>query len=413
MVELAPHQLDAVRRLHNGSILCGGVGSGKSRTALAYYYTRVCDGAIPINGNGIFQSMKNPRNLYIITTARKRDTLEWQGECIQFGLSSDSSLNDNGISVIVDSWNNIGKYTGVVGAFFIFDEQRVVGSGAWVKGFIAVCKKNKWILLSATPGDTWMDYIPIFLANGFYKNRTEFIREHVVFNPYVKWPQVQRYLGVQKLIHYRDSILVNMEFKRHTEMHYIDICVDYDKTLYDKTQSLRWNPYEHQPIINASGYCSVLRKITNTSNSRIDKTLEIMRSNPKLIVFYNFDYELDILKQLCESNSIIYSEWNGHKHCPIPKSESWAYLVQYAAGAEGWNCIETNSILFYSSSYSYKISIQAAGRIDRFNTPFTDLYVFRLYSESSIDQAIKACLKEKRDFNEKAFEQRYLKYQNI
>ena len=249
-----------------------------------------------------------------------------------------------------------------------------------------------------------MDYIPVFIANGFYKSKTEFVREHVVYNPYVKWPQVQRYLGVPKLIHYRDSILVNMEFNRHTQMHYMDIHVGYDEIAYEKVQTLRWNSFENRPILNVSEYCSLLRKITNSSKSRIFATLEIMKNNPKLIVFYNFDYELDILKQLCEENEIIYSEWNGHKHCPIPKSSRWVYLVQYSAGAEGWNCIETNTILFYSSSYSYKISIQAAGRIDRFNTPFTDLYVFRLYSDSSIDKAIRTCLSEKRDFNEKAFE---------
>ena len=403
MIELADYQVDAVRRLHNGSILCGGVGSGKSRTALAYYYTKVCDGVIPIDGELIFGTMKTPRDLYVITTARKRDTGDWYDEAHAFGLDRDPKLNEAGISIFVDSWNNIGKYTSVVGGFFIFDEQRVVGSGAWVKAFQSICKKNKWILLSATPGDTWMDYIPVFIANGFYKNRTQFLREHVVFSPYVKWPKVQRYLNVQRLIQIRDSLLVTMAYDKKTVTHYVDISVDYNEIQYQKIQDTRWNFEEDMPIKNASEYCALLRKVSYNDDSRIEATKELIKRNSKLIVFYNFDYELENLRKLCQSEELIFAEWNGHKHQPIPNSSNWVYLVQYSAGAEAWNCIETNAILFFSLNYSYRISVQAAGRIDRRNTPFRDLYVYRLISDSSIDQAILDCLENKQDFNEKTF----------
>lgn len=403
MIELADYQVDAVRRLHNGSILCGGVGSGKSRTALAYYYTKVCDGVIPIDGELIFGTMKTPRDLYVITTARKRDTGDWYDEAHAFGLDRDPKLNEAGLSIFVDSWNNIGKYTSVVGGFFIFDEQRVVGSGAWVKAFQSICKKNKWILLSATPGDTWMDYIPVFIANGFYKNRTQFLREHVVFSPYVKWPKVQRYLNVQRLIQIRDSLLVTMAYDKKTVTHYVDISVDYNEVQYRKIQDTRWNFEEGMPIRNASEYCALLRKTSCNDESRIEATKELIRQNPKVIIFYNFDYELENLRRLCQTEELIFAEWNGHKHQPIPNSSNWVYLVQYSAGAEAWNCIETNAIIFFSLNYSYRISVQAAGRIDRRNTPFKDLYVYRLISDSSIDQAILNCLENKQDFNEKAF----------
>ena len=166
-IELRDYQLDAVHRMKNGCILCGGVGSGKSRTSLAYYFTQEGGCIQP------YSPMKKPRDLYIITTARKRDDLEWDEELVPFLLSTkpeNNSLYKN--KVIIDSWNNIGKYTDVKGAFFIFDEQRVVGSGAWVKSFLKIARWNKWILLTATPGDTYSDYLPVFLANGFFKNRT-------------------------------------------------------------------------------------------------------------------------------------------------------------------------------------------------------------------------------------------------
>lgn len=396
---LFKHQALAVGQLKSGSILCGGVGSGKSRAALAYYFYKECDG----EWYGDTPKMNNPKDLYIITTSRKRDTLEWDKECINFMLSRHIESCIYGVNVVVDSWNNISKYCNVCGAFFIFDEQRLVGSGKWVKSFYQIAKKNKWILLSATPGDTWSDYIPVFVANGFYKNKTQFCREHVVYNNYAKFPKIDYYIQCQKLINLRNKILVTMNFVRDTEMFHENYEADYDRDLYKEVAKTHWDPYSDTPIENASKYCQVLRKICNSSRDRISVAETIIYSNPRLIVFYNFDYELDILRKLCEKIGVQYAEWNGHKHMDIPKDGNWVYLVQYTAGAEGWNCIETNTILFYSPSYSYKAMIQAAGRIDRLNTPFSKLYCYHITTCCPIELSINKCLSEKRDFNEKEF----------
>lgn len=375
---LSKHQIEAVKRLRPGSILCGGVGSGKSRTALAYF---------------LFKS--RTKELYIITTARKRDTHEWEEECSIFSMED--------VEVHVDSWNNIKKYETVTNAFFIFDEQRVVGSGSWVKTYLKIAKNNYWILLSATPGDTWMDYIPVFIANGFYKNRSEFIRRHVVFRRFAKYPKVERYLETDRLEKIRKHLLVNMSLNRTVEYHTDYIFADYDKTLYFKAIRDRWDVYKNQPIRDAGQLCYILRRIVNSDKSRLDVIRGALVDHPKLIIFYNFDYELEILRDLCKTEHISYSEWNGHKHEPIPKTDSWLYLVQYTSGAEGWNCIETDTIIFYSQNYSYKIEIQAAGRIDRLNTPYSDLYYYHIVSSSTIDRAITESLKAKRYFNEAGF----------
>ena len=404
MIKLRPYQIDAIKRLKNGSILNGGVGSGKSLTSLGYYYLQNGGEMSALQG-GEYIPMKNPKDLYIITTARKRDTLEWDGEITYFLLSKNPEVNFYKNKVVIDSWNNIKKYRGVHGAFFIFDEQRVVGSGAWVKSFLDIARKNNWILLSATPGDTWSDYIPVFVANGFYKNKTEFTREHVVFSRFTKYPKIDRYLGTGKLIRLRNSILVNMDFKRQTVSHHEDIYVKYDIDKYKAAGRLRWDPFKNEPIRDASGLCYVWRKIVNSDEARQVALLEIFEDHPKMIVFYNFDYELDILRGLFDGiRGVQVAEWNGHKHQPIPDgSASWVYLVQYAAGNEGWNCIKTDTIVFYSQNYSYKVMTQAAGRIDRLNTPYTDLYYYHLKSRSGIDLAISKALKEKRNFNEGKF----------
>lgn len=396
-VKLYGYQSDAVDRMRNGCILCGGVGSGKSITSLAYYYKE--NGGIL--GTGNYARMKaHPQDLYIITTARKRDTLEWEGELGPFLLSTHPEVNGYNNKVVVDSWNNIKKYKDVQGAFFIFDEQRVVGSGTWVKAFLKISKANEWILLSATPGDTWQDYIPVFLANGFYKNRTEFNTEHVIFSRFSKFPKVDRYVGINRLTRLRDKILVNMDFHRETVSHHEDVFVPYSIETYKDVGRNRWNPYTNEPIVNAAELCYTWRKIVNSDDSRQIAVLEIFEKHPRVIIFYNFDYELDILKGLYYGEDVEVAEWNGHKHQPIPECSSWVYLVQYTAGCEGWNCIKTDTIIFYSQNYSYKVMTQAAGRTDRLNTPYTELYYYHLKSRSGIDLAISRAIKEKRNFNE-------------
>ena len=395
-ISLYDYQLDAVRRMKNGCILCGGVGSGKSRTALAYYYQEQ-GGKLDTKN---YVNMQNPRDLYIITTARKRDTKEWEGELVPFLLSTNPDVTYYKNKVVVDSWNNIGKYKDVYGAFFIFDEQRVVGSGAWVKAFLNIARKNKWILLSATPGDTWSDYIPVFVANGFYKNKTAFIREHIVYSRFTKYPKIDHFINTGKLIRYRNDILVTMDFERPTVSHHEDIFCRYDIAKYKDASKLRWDPFKNEPITNAAGLCYVWRKIVNTDDSRQVALLELFEKHPRMIIFYNFNYELDILREVFGNLECEMGEWNGQVHQPVPSSRQWVYLVQYAAGAEGWNCITTDTIVFYSQNYSYKVMQQAAGRIDRLNTKYIDLYYYHLKSRSGIDLAISRALSQKRNFNE-------------
>ena len=402
-VKLFDYQLKAIENLKTGSILVGGVGSGKSRTALAYYFTKECGGELNINGLGEIKEMKSPKDLYIITTARKRDTMEWEEEMLPFLLSTKRENSISKVLVTIDSWNNIKKYVDINDAFFIFDEQRVIGNGTWTKSFLKICKHNNWILLSATPGDKWEDYLPVFIANGFYKNRTEFISEHIIYSRFSKYPKVDRYINLKRLIRLRDNILVYMDFERETISHHEIIHTQYNLSKYKEVMRFRWDIYKNQPIQQASGLCYVLRRIVNEDPSRQIALLEIFEKHPKMIVFYNFDYELEILKNLYYGDEVEVFEWNGHKHQPIPSTDSWVYLVQYTAGAEGWNCIATDTIVFYSQNYSYKIMEQASGRINRLNTPFRDLYYYHLKSRASIDLAISKALKEKKKFNERGF----------
>lgn len=395
-VDLYPEQRETVENIRNGNIVWGGVGRGKSRVAAAYY-------------------MRNeaPKDVYVITTAKKRDSLDWENEFVKFGVGITKDTTVAGV-LTVDSWNNIGKYSNVYGAFFIFDEQRLVGSGHWVKAFLKIAKKNHWILLSATPGDTWMDYVPVFVANGFYKNRTEFKEEHVRYAPYSRFPKIVGYNNVVRLVRNRNQILVEMGHVSHTKRNYINVKVNFDKEKLDRVLKQRWHVYEDRPIRDVAELFGVMRKVVNSDPSRLNEVRALMTKHPKLIVFYNFDYELEALRTLADDSvfgvgeKVPIAEWNGHKHQDVPKTDRWVYLVQYMAGCEGWNCIDTDAMVFYSLSYSYKQFHQAQGRIDRLNTPFVDLYYYILSSTSAIDLAIFKSLSKKKSFNEaryvKAFE---------
>lgn len=394
---LYDYQFAAVEKMKNGCILNGGVGSGKSRTAL-YYYFKTQGGKL-----NPYKPMRNPKDLYIITTAMKRNSLEFEKELCLFQLSTNPSINYYKNKVIVDSWNNIKKYKKVYNSFFIFDEDKITGSGVWAKTFLDISRKNRWIVLSATPGDTWTDYITIFVANGFYKNKTDFYRQHCVFSRYTKYPKIDYFVNTKKLIKERDDILVPILFERKTVEHHEDIFVGYDIKKYKEAMRSRWDPYKDKPMQQASDLCYILRRIVNEAEERQVALLELLEKHERAIIFYNFNYELDILKLICNNGKNKIAEWNGFRHEEIPKSKRWVYLVQYTAGAEGWNCIKTDTIIFYSQNYSYKTMVQASGRINRLNTPYTDLYYYHLKSRSSIDIAISKALNDKKIFNETKF----------
>ncbi len=381
MIELRPHQKEALENLRNGCILYGGTGSGKSLTAIAYYVKH-----------------EAPKDVYVITTAKKRDSLDWNGEGARFGVSTDRASSVHG-KLSVDSWNNIGKYVGVKDAFFIFDEQRVIGSGAWVKSFLKIAESNRWLVLSATPGDAWIDYGPVFVANGWYRNLTDFKRQHVVYAPYVKYPQIAGYLNEDKLHRMRNMLLVEMPYHRHTTRHLNWLDVGFDKELIKKVLKERWHYVDDRPLTDVADLWRYCRAVVNSDVSRLETIRELLRTHPRLIVWYTFNYELDILRGLSDEFEV--REWNGHKHERIPDGESWVYLVQYAAGSEGWNCIETDAMAFYSLTGSYRTWAQAQGRIDRLNTPYTNLYYYMLVSGSKIDSALRLNLYMKKEFNER------------
>lgn len=397
MVELHPHQREPLEKLKNGSVLAGGVGSGKTHVSLAYYVEKVCGGTIDRSA-----PMRHPVDLVVITTAKKRDDLDWQSTALDFGIFNEPELSYGGVGIIVDSWNNLPKYVDRENTFFIFDEQRLVGSGTWVKTFLKIVKKpsNQWILLSATPADTWIDYVPLFIAHGFYRNRTDFVEQHVVWTFHGKYRKIRGFFGVRHLEKYRDQILVEMPYEKHTTRHLVAEPVEHDEDLFRLVWKRRWNVYTNEPLVDVAEMHRVGRRVVNEDPSRLDKIAELSTKHPRMVIFYNFDYELELLRTLMSKIDIPVAEWNGHRHEPVPGTERWLYLVQYQAGSEGWNCTTTDAIVFYSLTYSHKQFEQAQGRIDRLDSPYEDLWYYVLMSTAKIDAIIWRALVAKKNFHE-------------
>lgn len=386
-IDLMEHQLDAIKQLSSGKILYGGVGAGKTATALGYYVEN-----------------EEYRDIYVITTARKRDSTDWEEEAWKFNIGKDKTLYGK---LHVDSWNNISNYEHITDAFFIFDEQRVVGHGSWVKSFLKICRNgNHWIMLSATPGDTWLDYAPVFIANGYYKNITDFKMKHVIYHYGLKFPKLKGYLNEEILEELRNEVLVEMPYLRRTQRHLNWHQVGYDEAKFNRIWKDRWNIYEDRPIKDAAELFRTLRKLINSDPSRLEELKALNRIHPRLVVFYNFDYELEILRSLIfEFTSEVY-EWNGHKKDYLPEFEDldrWIYLVQYNSGAEAWNCVSTDAMVLYSLTSSYRRFEQVQGRIDRMNTDFVDLFYYIFFSNSKVDRALKKALEAGKNFNERKF----------
>jgi len=390
LIQLTEYQTNAIEKLHNGCVLRGGTGSGKTLTSLVYVFEKLLGGESPLYLGHTYKKPYLNIPVYVITTPKKRDSNDWQSEAaiVPFELYA------------VNSWNNIKKYEKVKNAIFIFDETKITGYGAWTYSFLKITKQNQWLLLSATPGDSFIEYASLFVANGFYKNKTEFEREHIVWNRFTKYPKVDRYLNVSKLIRLRDSVLVEMPAVRATTQNHKNVICNFDPIGYDILFEKRWNFYDNKPIRDVSTLCYLLRKLVNSDPSRLDALNQIYNKHPRLIIFYNYNYELKILREWCESKNLLYSEWNGHNHDLLPDAKTWVYLCQYTAAQEAWNCITTDCIIFYSQTYSYKALNQSSGRIDRMNTPYKFLYYYHLVTLSSIDIAIQKNLLKKENFNE-------------
>ena len=404
---LKPFQENCLERLSTGKVLAADTGAGKSIMSLAWYLSKECasDEHSLKSGAKAWTLYHGSPDLYIITTPKKRDSEEWESDLSKFNLVKGRNSKEMGeVNIFIDSWNNIKKYTEIKNSVFIFDEQRAVGSGTWAKSFVKIAKQNHWIMLSATPGDTWSDWCPLMIAKGYYPNRTAFFNKHAVYNPYVKYREIIRWDNTDELEYYRSKMLVTCRMEKKTTRHFEEVIADCsNKYEVKRAYKERTNPKTGEPFKSASELCAYTRNIINTDPTRSAVGLKIIQMYDRIIIFYTLTDELEGIKWACNKAGRKMYFYNGEIHDQVPTGNNWAYIVQYTAGSEAWNCTTCNAMLFWDLTYSYKQFKQATGRIDRLNTPYSDLYYYAIRSYMPLDLAIRRALREKKDFNSRGF----------
>ena len=379
MIKLLKYQEEAIQKLHSGSVLYGATGSGKSLTGLAYY-----------------MRCWSHLDLYIITTSKKRNAGEWEEEIAKLGCPPPKAI---------DSWNRLKNYRMVSDAFFLFDEHKVGGHGKWAQSMITIAKKNKWILLTATPGDVWDDYASIFIANEFVKNKTTWNEDFCIFDRISKYPKIIGYQREDVLKNMRDAVLVPMEYQSEKVPipYVIPYKVDHEEEAYVLARRKSLRHPEMRAFRNTSAMFAYMRMNLPDKESKIQALADVLKKEPKAIIFYNFTPEKYEIENAARQVNIPFFQYNGQIKDNVPDGDTWVYAVQYTAGAEAWNCITCRTVIFYSMNYSYKVMTQAKGRIDRCNSPFDELHYYYFISpDFEIDQEILNALTRKEKFNEEA-----------
>lgn len=128
-------------------------------------------------------------------------------------------------------------------------------------------------------------------------------------------------------------------------------------------------------------------------------------TNDRLIVFYNFNAELEALKGICESvgRSISLVNGQGRDLLSYENDNSSITLIQYQAGAMGLNLQKSNRIIYYTPPLSSELFEQSKKRIHRIGQSKTCFYYY-LTCKGSVEEKIYKTLAMRRDYTEALFE---------
>ena len=129
-------------------------------------------------------------------------------------------------------------------------------------------------------------------------------------------------------------------------------------------------------------------------------------TNDRIIIFYNFTKEYELIKNLCETLDKPVSVVNGSKKDlkNYNNHSDSVTLIQYQAGAHGLNLQKANKILYFTLPLSSEMFEQSKKRIHRIGQNKTCFYYY-LIVEKSIEEKIWRTLKMRRDYTNKLFEE--------
>lgn len=199
--------------------------------------------------------------------------------------------------------------------------------------------------------------------------------------------QIHQTIGVQTTKDYRifrkDCIVNTLVGDDYSE--YIELIGDttLTKMLYERQLCGQYNPAKLEAF----------RDLVESTNDR-------------LIVFYNFNDELEKLSRIAWENHRPVAVVNGKQKdlLPYENAPDSITFIQYQAGAMGLNLQKANKIVYFTPPLSSELFEQSKKRIHRIGQEKTCFYYY-LTCKGSIEEKIYRTLAMRRDYTDKLFEE--------
>lgn len=190
------------------------------------------------------------------------------------------------------------------------------------------------------------------------------------------------------------------------EQNFIDVKVDETKE-YKKFKKTSIVTVEDTELVGDTTLTKLLysRMLCGHFNKEKLSAFEdlLESTNDRLIVFYNFNSELERLKEICEKFDKPTSEVNGAKHdlTNYNDCDNSVTLVQYQAGSMGINLQLSNKIIYFTPPLSSELFEQSKKRIHRIGQNHPCFY-YQL--KCGIEEKIYGTLAMRKDYTDKLFE---------
>lgn len=277
-----------------------------------------------------------------------------------------------------------------------------------------VSPKTSVILLSGTPcGGHYENLYTQAKLLGLGMTKTEY------WNRYVNWYEIPipgRPYSIKKVVGYKNvDDLINRLSKCGAVFVKSEDVLDLPEQTFtvktvDKPIALKRFERDGSVVVYGKEYvaANVLVELTASrqlcnSKDKQQAFIDLINSiNDRVVVFYNFDSELDTLKTLVKDRPI--AEVNGHTNTEqiYHDNDNCVLFVQYQAGARGLNLQDGNKIIYYSLTLSSDLFEQSKKRIHRIGTKYPCFY-WILQTKDSVEESIYKSLNRQEDYNEELF----------
>lgn len=396
---LYEYQKKVIDKADSSWLFALGTGTGKTILSIHHYLKHY-----------------NGESLLIIAPAQKVLEGGWDREVQRVANFYNIQIQYDVMSygVLAKKWN---LYKGW---FVIFDECHYVKNPTSQRGKAALNLtriSTNFSLLSATPSSNgWADTINYMLMFNFYRNKTQFIKEHAIHET--------KFFGqkqIKVIADWKDQDKLKMLYQSISTKLSKDDCLDLPPLIFEDVYFKVSKEYEiirkKRVLETENGpiaYDTVMKlqhglRFYANQKDKLSYTEMLAEStNENIVIFYYYQQEKDDLVKVLAKNKKIYEVSGKVNH--LPSRDQWdelkntVTLVQYQAGAAGIELQYCNLVIFYTPTFSFQDYDQALGRAYR-NGQTKKVTVYRYITKKSVEEHVYRSLAEKKDFTESLFKE--------